>query len=74
MSEEQLKVLLDACKPTPVMYLSGGKPMGGTPQDNANSAWNRLGDEMGFVGSTATPVSGKGDRFFMAEVKEKAAE
>ena len=70
MSEEQLKVVLDACKPTPVMYLSGGVPMGGTPQENANRAWASLGEEMGFDSTTVEPT-GKGPRFFSAEPVEK---
>lgn len=71
MSQEQLNKLLDACKPTPVMYLSGGMPMHNTPQENANAAWCKLGDEMGFDGMTVRPT-GRGDRFFTAEVKNQA--
>ena len=66
MSEAQHAVLLDACKPTPAMYLSGGIPMAGTPQENANHAWRALGTEMGFDFMTVEPVSGKGTRFFTA--------
>jgi hypothetical protein len=36
MTEEELNGLLEACRPTPAMYLSGGTPMGGTPD------WRRL--------------------------------
>lgn len=68
MSEEQLKKILDACKPTPAMFLSGGQPMFGTPQENANRAWKALGEEMGFDYLTVRP-NGKGDRFFTAEPK-----
>lgn len=68
MTEDQLKKLLDACKPTPVMYLSGGTPMYSTPQENANRAWEALGKEMGFDYLTVQP-NGKGDRFFTAEPK-----
>lgn len=67
MTQAQLDKLLERCKPTPVMYLSGGQPMFGTSQENANRAWDELGKEMGFIGSTARPT-GKGDRFFTAEV------
>jgi aromatic ring-opening dioxygenase catalytic subunit (LigB family) len=30
------------------MFLSGGTPMFGTPQENANRAWQRLGEKVGF--------------------------
>jgi hypothetical protein len=68
MTPEQLEKILDACKPTPVMYLSGGVPMGATPQENANRAWAALGDEMGFDYLTVQP-SARGDRHFTAEEK-----
>lgn len=67
MTEAQHTALLDACKPTPVMFLSGGEPMHGTPQSNANAAWQALGREMGFVWDTVQPVAGKGERVFSAE-------
>ena len=66
MSKKQLDKLLDACKPTPVMYLSGGTPVARSAQQRANDAWDDLGREMGFIGSTARPVNGKGQRFFTA--------
>jgi len=67
MSEEDLTNLLDRCKPTPVMFLTGGVPMSATPQENANSAWYELGQKLGFKYMTVKPVSGKGQRFFTAE-------
>ena len=70
MSEEQLAKLLEACRPTPVMYVSGGQPMGSTPQENANRAWKKLGTEMGFVWDTVEPTD-KGDRCFLAEPHEE---
>lgn len=66
MSQEQLEEIYNACKPTPVMFLSGGKPMFKTPQENANYAWEKLGKELGFEYMTVKP-NGKGDRFFSAE-------
>lgn len=68
MTQAQLDKILDACKPTPVMFLSGGVPMGSSQQENANAAWAALGDEMGFEHMTVQP-SGRGDRFFTAEEK-----
>lgn len=67
MSEEQHARLLKASQPTPVMFLSGGASMFNTPQENANRAWQALGEEMGFNWSTVYPVTGKDDRYFSAE-------
>lgn len=66
MSESDLRQLLDACKPTPVMYLSGGVPLGSSPQENANRAWGDLGRRLGFDWNTVRPIDGKGNRFFSA--------
>ncbi len=66
MTEEQLREIMNACKPTPVMFLSGGKPMFNSLQENANYAWEKLGKELGFDHMTVKP-SGKGNRFFSAE-------
>ncbi len=66
MSEVEMKEILDACKPTPVMYLSGGVNIGGDPQENANRAWKELGEKMGFDHMTVRPITGKGIRFFSA--------
>lgn len=69
MTQADLDKILDACKPTPVMYLSGGKPMYNSPQENANAAWVELGDRMGFDGMTVQPAGRGGMRFFTAEPK-----
>lgn len=66
MTEAQLAEILDACKPVPAMFLSGGRPMFGTTQENANAAWARLGAVMGFEPMTVRPIA-RGDRFFSAE-------
>lgn len=66
MTEEDLQTLLSACKPTPVMFLSGGQPMSDSPQDNANRAWGALGKKLGFDYLTVRPIAGKGQRFFSA--------
>ena len=67
MSEEDMETLLEASKPTPVMYLSGGIPMHSSPQENANQAWKTLGEKLGFAHMTVQPMQGKGNRFFTAE-------
>ena len=38
MAEDDLREILNAGKPTPAMFLSGGAPMFSSPQDNANQA------------------------------------
>lgn len=72
MTEADCDELLAACKPTPVMYLSGGMPMHNSPQENANAAWAKLGEKMGFKSMTVRPVQGKGTRFFTAAPVEAA--
>ena len=64
MSQEQLDQLKAACKPVPMIALNCGTPS--SPQANANAAWKRLGDEMGFDHMTVEP-NGKGQRFFSAQ-------
>jgi len=64
MSEEQYKELIEASKPVPYLIFGGKEPI--SPQENANMAWRRLGNEMGFKYRTVEPSS-KGKRFFKAE-------
>ena len=71
MTDDQLKELLDACKATPAMWLSGGTPMFDTPQENANRAWKKLADEMGFLWDSCQPVPGKSQHYFTAEAYTK---
>lgn len=40
----------------PVMYLSGGVPMGRSLQEKINDLWKELGAEMGFVVDTIEPI------------------
>ena len=70
MTQADLDTILDACRPTPAMFLSGGVPLGGSPQDNANAAWSALGAKMGFDAMTVRPIQGKGNRFFSAVPSE----
>ena len=67
MSQEDLDELLSACKPTPCMMV-GGHTFS-TPQENANAAWARLGEKMGFDSMSVRP-SDKGQRFFTAVPSE----
>lgn len=68
MTKEQLDKLLDACKPVPYMVVGGIAPR--SSQENANAAWARLGEEMGFEPMSVRPVSGKGMEVFTAEAVE----
>ena len=48
-----------------VMYLPGGVPLFEEPQEIANRAWKKMGDEMGFIWDSARP--GEDERSFRAE-------
>lgn len=64
LTDEQHARLLDACKPVPYFVIGGSTPS--SPQENANRAWQRFADELGFDWMTVLPVHGKSDRFFTA--------
>lgn len=67
MTQTDLDEILDACKSTPCMMI--GNSVGNTPQENANDAWARLGEKMGFDSMTVQPSS-KGTKFFTAVPNE----
>lgn len=67
MTEDDLKELMEACKPVPAIMLQCGSPP--SQQENANNAWKKLGEKMGFDSMTVQP-SQKGDRFFSAVPSE----
>lgn len=71
MSDEQLKTILDACKPVPLIMLQCGMPK--SPQENANEAWKALGKEMGFKYMTVCPVEND-QKVFTAEPTEEAVD
>lgn len=64
MTEDDLAELMEACKPVPAMMIGGYMP--DSPQENANRAWQRLGEKMGFDSMSVQPIAGKGTRFFTA--------
>lgn len=64
MTEADLQAILDACKPTVAIMVGGYSPP--SQQENANSAWRKLGEKMGFDHMTVQPIAGKGSRFFSA--------
>lgn len=68
MTEADLEKILDACKPTVCIKI--GDYTGGSPQENANRAWEELGNRMGFDAMTVSPIHGKGVRFFTAVPNE----
>ena len=70
ISEKELKEILEASKPTPVIYGNGGSVIGGSQQENANNAWKKLGEKLGFDYMTVRPINGKGNRFFTAVPSE----
>lgn len=72
MTDDQLKKLMDACKPVPYMVFGGIAPR--SPQENANDAWEALGKELGFDYNTVEPSVGKGSKFFTAESFKKEEE
>ena len=63
MAQKDLDEIMTACAPVPYMVVGGREPS--SPQENANRAWARLGDKMGFDSMSVKPL-GKGDRFFTA--------
>lgn len=46
LTTEQYEALFQACRPVPYMVVGGTVPS--SPQQNANRAWQQLGQEMGF--------------------------
>ena len=65
MTEEDLTILKEACKPVPMIAINCGRLS--SPQENANAAWERLGKKMGFYHMTVQPAGKGGERFFIAE-------
>lgn len=68
MTKEDLAIIMDACKPTPVMKI--GSYTGSSPQENANRAWRTLGEKMGFDHMTVRPIQDKNMNFFSAVPSE----
>lgn len=69
MTEEQHERILEASKPVRYMVVGGVEPR--SPQENANAAWENLGNELGFRYMTVRPIPGKSSRFFTAETTEE---
>ncbi len=56
MTQEQFDKLLASSKPVMMIALQCGTPR--SPQKNANTAWEALGEELGFDFRTVKPVRG----------------
>jgi hypothetical protein len=67
MTEAELESLLEAMKPVPYIVAGGMEPR--SRQENANDAWQAMGERMGFDHMTVEPIVGKPSRFFRAEPK-----
>jgi hypothetical protein len=72
MTPDELKNLLESCRPVPMIMLQCGTPS--SPQENANCAWRSLAAKYGFDWDSVQPVSGKGMEFFTAESAAELAE
>jgi nitrogen regulatory protein PII len=64
MSEADLEAIMNAIAPVPYIMVGGYAPR--SQQERANSAWDALGQKMGFAHMTVRPIEGKGKRFFTA--------
>lgn len=65
MNQEQYDALMEACKPVPLIALHWG-PIPSV-QERVNSAWEKLGKEMGFKHMTAKPLNPDKKYHFTAE-------
>ena len=68
LNDEQFQAILDINKKggDPVMYLSGGTPLGRSLQEKINDFWVILGQKMGFDRETVEPID---NRNFYAKKK-----
>jgi len=65
MTPDELKDIMEACRPVPMIMLQCGTPS--SPQENANCAWKSLAEKYGFDWESVRPVSGKDRHYFTAE-------
>lgn len=75
MTQEEMDKIISINKEggDPVMYLSGGIPLGRSLQEKINDYWKELGQKYGFE-PMSVQGSSKGKLFFTATVLEKAHE
>lgn len=69
LTEEEFQTLLNASQLVRYMVMNGQPPR--SPQENANAAWQRLGEKHGFKWDTVNPSKETNNpRVFTAEVKQ----
>jgi len=75
MTQEEMDKIISINKEggDPVMYLSGGIPMGRSLQEKINDYWKELGDKYGFKPMTVQGSS-RGNLFFTAETLKQENE
>lgn len=61
LSDEQFQkiIKINREKGDPVIYLSGGVPIGKSLQEKINDYWEELGKEMGFDWKTIEPINNR---------------
>ena len=69
LTKEQHESLLVSCSPVRMIKIAGEWPK--SPQENANAAWRRLGEELGFDHMTVKPVPGRSSRYFTATLTKE---
>lgn len=72
MTEEEMQEIIDINKRggDPVMYISGGQPLGRSLQEKINDYWATLAEKYGFDINTVKPSS-EGKLYFTAVSTEK---
>lgn len=66
LTDKQYDALLEVCRPVPMIALHCGPIL--SNQKRVNTAWEALGQEIGFDPMTVQPVDGKNEKHFSAEV------
>ncbi len=73
MSQADFDKLLEIARnPSPVMYLSGGVPMGPSTQERANAFWQDLASQFGFIWDSAEDAGTGDPTDFLAIPKTEA--
>ncbi len=65
LNDEQLKEMLEACKPVPVVKIAG-QWLPDTQMDVVNNLWQKFGKKMKFDWKTAQGLPEKGQAYFKA--------
>lgn len=74
MPDESFGAIMEIGRtPSPVMFLSGGTPMGPSTQERANAVWQKMGDDLGFLWGTAEDAGTGDPQDFLATPKAPSA-